>query len=287
MYKFLILLALFSGTVMADKLTFQKSLNLSTDRISALDIINGAGDIDISSYDGQDIQVNATIVSKKYRSMERFKEIFQRDMVLALDRESEYAVLRGHNKPNLRKNPEIQIHFDIQIPARLDVDIDDGSGAIRVTALSGHVEIEDGSGDIEISEVSNNINIEDGSGAITINHTQGDIKIEDGSGSITISNSEGHIEIDDGSGEITLTRVNGDKEIEDGSGDISVKNSAGDVDIDDGSGDITLTDVSGSAVIDDGSGDIYIDALGGSLDIKSAGSGKVIIDGENRTREFK
>ena len=65
MYKFLILLALFSGTAMAEKLSFQENLNLSTDRISALDVINGAGEIDISSYDGQDIQVNATIESKK------------------------------------------------------------------------------------------------------------------------------------------------------------------------------------------------------------------------------
>ena len=125
MYKFLILLALFSGTAMAEKLSFQENLNLSTDRISALDVINGAGEIDISSYDGQDIQVNATIESKKYRSMKRFKEVFERDMVFALDRESEYAVLRGHSKPDLRKSPEIQIHLDIQIPADLDVDIDE------------------------------------------------------------------------------------------------------------------------------------------------------------------
>jgi len=287
MYKFLILLALSSGAVNAEKLSFQQSLNLSTDRISALDVISGAGDIDINTHNNNDIQVNATIVSKKYRSMERFKEVFERDMVFGIERESEYAVLRGHTKPDLRKNPEIQIHLDILIPANLDVDIDDGSGAIRVVGLTGLLEIEDGSGDIEISQVSNRIDIDDGSGAIEINQVKGSITIDDGSGSIHITNSDGDIDIDDGSGEIILNQSNGNKVIEDGSGDITVKNSEGDVDIDDGSGDITLSSVNGSAVIDDGSGSIYIDALGGSLKIKSAGSGKVIIDGENRTKEFK
>ena len=287
MYKSLLLLALTSGAVNAEKLSFQENLNLSTDRISALDVIHGAGDIDISSYDGQDIRVNATIESKKYRSMERFRETFERDMVFALDRESEYAVLRGHSKPDLRKSPEIQIHLDIRIPAELDVDIDDGSGAIRVTGLNGFLEIEDGSGDIEVSAVTNNIDIDDGSGAISINRTKGAIEVEDGSGPITITDTTGDIEIDDGSGEISLSQTNGNKIIEDGSGDISVLSSDGDVDIDDGSGDITLSDLNGSAIVDDGSGSIYIDALGGSLNIKNAGSGKVIIDGENRTKEFK
>lgn len=286
MYKFLILFALSSGLVSAENLSFQQSLNMSTDRISALDVINGAGDISIRSHESNDIQVTATITSKKYRSMAQLKEVFARDMILQLDRESEYAVLRGHSKPNLRKNPEILIHLDILIPEDLDVDIDDGSGAISVTELTGYVEIDDGSGSIEINRVSNNIDIDDGSGDILISQSKGAIDIDDGSGDITITDSHGDINIDDGSGDIKLLNVNGNKEIADGSGDITVKNSAGEVDIDDGSGDIMLEDIVGSVVINDGSGSIYIDALDGSLNIKNAGSGKVIIDGENRSKEF-
>lgn len=286
MYKSFILIALTSGAVNAEKLSFQQDLNLSTERISALDVINGAGDIKLSAYNGPDIRVSATIESSEYHSMERFKEIFERDMVLRIDRESEYAVLRGHSKSGLRKSPNIAIHLDIQVPASLDVDVDDGSGSIHVSGLTGFLKIDDGSGDIHINNIANSINIDDGSGHISIDQVQGAIGIDDGSGSIEVSNSEGDVNIDDGSGDITLTEVNGDKDIEDGSGDITVNSGEGDVDVDDGSGDIKLRDIAGSAVINDGSGSIYIDALGGSLNIKNAGSGKVIIDGENRTKEF-
>lgn len=286
MYKSFLLIALTTGAVNAEKLSFQENLSLTTDRISALDVIHGAGDIDIRAYQGKDIQVKATITSKKYRSMERFKEVFERDMVFDLDRESEYAVLRGHSKRDVRKNPEIQINFDIQIPNHLDVDIDDGSGSIRVADIAGYLSIDDGSGDIHVSHVDNNLDIDDGSGDIHIEQVTGTIEIEDGSGSVHISDSEGDVDIDDGSGNISLVQVHGEKEIDDGSGKIHLANSSGDVSIDDGSGDIILDEVSGSATLSDGSGDIIIDALGGALTIKGAGSGKVIIDGENRTKAY-
>lgn len=286
MHKTLLLLVLTCGAVNAENLSFQESLSLTTDRISALDVINGAGDIDISSHNGPDIQVSATITSKKYRSLERLKEVFERDMVFDLYRESEYAVLRGHSRPDLFKSPDIQIHLDIQIPKHLDVDIEDGSGSIRVTGLAGFLKIEDGSGAVHIGQISNGVEIEDGSGDIHVNKVMGSIDIEDGSGQIDITDSDGDVNIDDGSGEITLTNVRGKKDIEDGSGDIALKNSSGDVDIDDGSGDIKLSDISGSVALNDGSGSIYIDALSGPLDIKNAGSGKVIIDDEDRTKEF-
>ena len=128
MYKLFILLLTASSFVSAEKLSFQQNLNLSTDRLSAIEVISGAGDINITTNQGNEINVSATIMSEKYQSMERFKEVFDRDMVFKMYRESEYAVLRGHAKPNLRKSPEIEIHLDIQIPATMDVKIDDGSG---------------------------------------------------------------------------------------------------------------------------------------------------------------
>src|SRR5690606_3743168 len=268
MYKLITFLLMTSTCVGAEKLSFQQSLNLSTDRLTAIEIINGAGDIIVTTNQGNEILVNAIIVSDKYPSMERFREVFDRDMVFTIVRESEYAVLRGHAKPNLRKSPDIQIHLNIQIPVSMDVKIDDGSGSINV------------------SDVGGNLDIDDGSGHIIVNGIGGSLDIDDGSGDIEISHAKGTIKIDDGSGDITLTDSDGDVKLEDGSGDITIRTSHGNVEIDDGSGDIHLSNIDGSAKIKDGSGSIYIDSLGGSLTIKSAGSGKVIIDGENRTKEF-
>lgn len=153
------------------------------------------------------------------------------------------------------RTPDGSSRFDVRVdlPASVVVDIEDGSGEIRVRDVAA-VRISDGSGEVDVSGVSGDLFVDD-----------------DGSGNLDLRDITGSVEVDtDGSGDIMIARVNGDVRIgDDGSGDISIEQVGGDVRIGaDGSGNIDVNGVDGDFVVtSDGSGGISYEDVAGSIDI--------------------
>ena len=156
-------------------------------------------------------------------------------------------------------NSHASLDMTLRVPSGLELDIDDGSGSIELRGV-GAVELEDGSGEIRVENGGGDLRIEDGSGEITLRGIRGDVRIEDGSGGIEIRDISGTVVVSDGSGEIDVERVARDVEIdEDGSGSIYISGVEGNVKIgSDGSGSIDVEDVRGDFVVRrDGSGSIH------------------------------
>lgn len=162
-----------------------------------------------------------------------------------------------------------RLDFEVVLPAGLPVEIEDGSGWIKV-ANTGAVVIEDGSGSIEIRGTRGPLEITDGSGSIDVDGVAGRVSIEDGSGEILLKNVTGPIDIEDGSGAISVSHVEGTLRVrEDSSGSISVRSLRGDVTIDeDGSGSISVADITGNFTVDrKGSGGISHQRVAGKVSI--------------------
>lgn len=136
-----------------------------------------------------------------------------------------------------------RIDLSIRVPESLRVDINDGSGSLRVSGLRADLTIEDGSGSTAVSDIDGNVSIDDGSGSITVEDVRGNLDLVDGSGSITVARVGGDVDIDDGSGSISVEDAGGTVTVDDGSGSISV-DGAGDFElVDDGSGSVRLNDI--------------------------------------------
>ena len=164
-----------------------------------------------------------------------------------------------------------RLDFAVTLPAGLPVEIDDGSGWIKVSN-TGATNIDDGSGSIEVRNVRGPLVIHDGSGSIEIDTVTGNVEIEDESGELSVRNITGSVEIEDGSGAITVARIEGSVRIrDDGSGAITVANVRRDVTIDeDGSGGIEVADVGGNFTVGrDGSGGIDYERVAGRVSIPS------------------
>ncbi len=235
----LVSLQAFSG----DNLKFDRSLELSTDRISAVEFDVGAGSLDIIGTSGNEIKINATIESDDYRDMDDLVEAFEDKMLFSIKRESEYAMVYAKAKDGFSwgKSKNIAIHLEVELPKNMDLVIDDGSGPMTVENIDGTVRIDDGSGPMKLINMGNDVRIDDGSGPITITGVQGDLKIDDGSGPVKVSGVSGSMDIEDGSGPIIANEVGGDFTVDDGSGDIEVKDLSGDFHlVDDGSGSIRV-----------------------------------------------
>ncbi|GHO72038.1 hypothetical protein KSC_109300 [Ktedonobacter sp. SOSP1-52] len=119
------------------------------------------------------------------------------------------------------------IDLDITIPTTSDVDINDASGDITVSDITGQVKAETGSGDIEVTNVEGTTTLKTGSGDIQASGISGTADIQSGSGDVDLEDAhlQGKSVLHTGSGDIRFDgslNANGDYTLESGSGDIDV-----------------------------------------------------------------
>lgn len=121
-----------------------------------------------------------------------------------------------------------RMDLEIEVPKGMLARVSDGSGDLTIEGV-GNLELDDGSGDVRVQDIAGDVTVDDGSGEILIDGVQGSVRIDDGSGEIRVRNIEGTVEVvDDGSGSIDVRNVAGDFIVrDDGSGDISYANVSG------------------------------------------------------------
>jgi DUF4097 and DUF4098 domain-containing protein YvlB len=200
-----------------------RELNLDAGDLQALAVESGAGGLRISGVAGADrILVTATIEIPD-ASDDKAKKIIESGLVLTLEREGDQAVLKSRFDSSRRLFADSpRIHLEVQVPERLALNVDDGSGPVTVEDVRGDIDVKDGSGSLQLSDAGGRVRIDDGSGSIAVSGAHGDLSIVDGSGSITVRDGGGSVTIDDGSGSIDVTGVAGDLIIEDdGSGTLN------------------------------------------------------------------
>jgi len=221
-----------------------RNLSLSAKGIDKLEIDCGAGFLKVNGQKGlTEIKVEAEIVIEG-KSEKNAEEFLKKYLDLSLEKRGSRAVLTSGFKEyfSFFSFGNKLINLTVSIPAEMDLDVDDGSGYIKIEDIAGNLVIDDGSGDIEIV------------------------------------NNKGNVDVDDGSGEIELEEINGDVSVDDGSGEIKVEGVSGDVSVDDGSGAIIIRNIGGSVTVRDGSGSITIDGVEKDVYIPSDGGGSIRVN---------
>ena len=242
-----------------------RNLTLDAKGIDKLEIDCGAGYLEVYGEDGLNtIEVEAEIFVDDL-SGKKAKSFLEKHMRLELDSRGSKARLNSYFEDNrsflstLFNRYDARINLIVHMPANMILDIEDGSGYIRVRDINEEVSIDDGSGDVELTDIG------------------GRVEIDDGSGEIELTAINGTVRIDDGSGDLEARDINGNLYIDDGSGDMRIQNILGDVEIDDGSGELVIREIDGNVIVDDGSGDIYIEYVKQDVEIINSGSGSLDI----------
>ena len=210
----------------------QRDLSLDAGGIGTVDIEAGSGSLEVSGVSGADeIAVTATIQVPD-RDADKASKIIESDLVLTLEKREDTAVLKAYFEDKFwRRGESPSIELLVQMPDNLNLAVDDGSGSISVSDISGAIEVEDGSGSITMTNVGGEVQIDDGSGSILADDVGGDLSIDDGSGAIKVRGVTGSVIIDDGSGSINVSDVEQDLIIiDDGSGGLNFSNIKGRVD---------------------------------------------------------
>ena len=202
---------------------------------SLLTIDTGAGSLIVEGVDGLDVvDVRATIVIDEARDEDEAREYVAKRLTLTLERRGDRVELvSDFDQGMLGMGRNARIELAVRMPSAVALQVDDGSGSIRIENVRAAVRVDDGSGSIKIRSVGT-LEIDDGSGSIVVEDVAGDVDIVDGSGSINVAGVSGSVTIDDGSGSITVSDVERDLTIEEaGSGSVNVSNVKGRVVTDD------------------------------------------------------
>jgi hypothetical protein len=139
-----------------------------------------------------------------------------------------------------------RIDLWLEVPAGLNLSVEDGSGSLTIANISGAIDVRDGSGSLRVSDAGAGLSIQDGSGSVDVHGVQGNVDLKDGSGSIDIQGVQGDVDIVDGSGSLSVADVGGTVRVKDGSGSIDVRNVKGRFELlNDGSGSVHTADILG------------------------------------------
>jgi hypothetical protein len=207
----------FSGT-----LEQTRHLELSAKDIQTLKIYCGSGYLTVIGANGID-RISATgHIEVRDIAANEFQEYLQKQVQLSLKKLGNDAVLQAEIKKSFQREIDAKINLTVKTPKALNVTIQDGSGPIIVTNLSGMLQVDDNSGKIDIINTQGNIKVKDGSGGIHIQDVRGNLEVQDGSGEINIGLIKGNVSITDGSGSITIQDIDGNVTVTDGSGSIEI-----------------------------------------------------------------
>lgn len=240
----------------------KKELTLTADTLKKLDIEAGAGGLIIQ---GSENATEITVIADIYTSS---KHTSSYELELSESGAIAYLIAKSNSSGSwIGSSPHIDLV--VTVPAKMMLEVNDGSGDIEITNIGGAINLKDGSGSLSIKQVQSPVTIVDGSGGIELANIFGGVDIEDGSGSITLTDISGDLSIDDGSGSIYARGVSGNANINDGSGSLTVKQVSGIVTLDDGSGDIEVEDAGGLKIIDSGSGGLKVSNVKGDFEIDS------------------
>jgi len=214
---------------LAEELLTTKRQSFEATGVTGAKFETGAGGLDITGRPG----ATSIEVVADYKGRPRSKEDTHRiidNLRLTMEVRGNTFYLKSENVRDWNWDGNGYIDLKITLPARLNLDIHDGSGGMSVSGIEGDATIVDGSGEIEIDGVHGNLRIEDGSGSIRVQNIGKNLEIEDGSGSITIRHVGGDVRIEDGSGSIDVTDVAGRLEVpQAGSGSIHYSEVRGEV----------------------------------------------------------
>jgi len=243
---FVIFAILFLTSTVAMASDLVRLLELPKTGIDVVDIDCEAGFLKVYGIPNLDkIEVKAEI-EVNIRDSEDRDDFIQKRVRLSLERRGSRAVLISHIDNHSFFNRHALINLTVRIPQPMDLNVEDGSGAIEIRDVNGRVRIDDGSGGIDLDNVTGDVEISDGSGELSINNINGNLEVDDGSGEIEIDDVQGNLYVDDGSGSMRISKITGNVVVSDGSGSIDIDGVDKDVTIREaGSGGLSIHDVKG------------------------------------------
>jgi hypothetical protein len=200
----------FDGIFSLDEFTFEEFEEFGPPLPERLKITNAHGDIEIQGINEE--RVTISFQKKAWRRNEAQAREAQAELKMVVLREPQQIAI-STNRGGLKKRA-IKTNFKIFLPQRMNVEVENSHGEVRVIK-TGKASIANRHGKIIASNVLGGLTIKNSHGDIEINNIQSDCKLESEYSTMLADHVEGKMEIDHAYGKIHLenasqgVRING------------------------------------------------------------------------------
>lgn len=173
------------------------------------------------------------------------------------------------------------LHFEIEVPRRVELNIDTAGGSITADDIHGSVLLDTSGGAITARSIEGDLDADTSGGSITVEDVKGHVRADTSGGGIEIANVQGSVTADTSGGGIRIDEVGGDVRADTSGGPIRVRGAGGRVQADTSGGGVQVSfrlgnDRGGSLSSSGGGVTVELDPSV-SLDIDASSSGGPVI----------
>jgi DUF4097 and DUF4098 domain-containing protein YvlB len=169
------------------------------------------------------------------------------------------------------RNLSIGVNFDIQVPARFNVDVETRGGSVTVERLEGELRAVTAAGSIRTGNIAGATRVETAGGSIEVGNIGGRLEARTAGGHIRTGDVQGDAVLETSGGRIHSGRVAGTVRAGTAGGDIYVGGATADVTAQTAGGKIRLGDIGGRVRAETAGGSIFLETAIGPVQVQTAG----------------
>ncbi len=164
------------------------------------------------------------------------------------------------------------VHFEINIPSRFDVQLKTAGGDIRIVGtLTGTVTGSTAGGDITVGDLNGKVSLKTSGGDVTAGAVQGDVELKTAGGDIRLTSADGDVIVGTSGGDVVVGDVGRSLKATTAGGDVRVGDVGGEASLTTAGGDVRVGQVSGSATLTTAGGDVECQSATGHVKARTAG----------------
>lgn len=182
-----------------------QTYDLDAAGVKKLQLSNSSGQVQIDRYEGDQIKVDVAMVIRSNDKEEALK--LAEDMIEVTEGETVSILTRNAGLPGNNRNYEVNVHYAIKVPNRMDYDIHNQYGEIMLEDLLGNVQVEGQYGRVEAKNIQGDVRIQNSFGDTNVQDISGKVEIDSEQGQVTIGSrkmAENLISVNSDMGDITL-----------------------------------------------------------------------------------
>ena len=139
------------------------------------------------------------------------------------------------------------LHFEIEVPARVELSIDTAGGSITAEGIQGEALLDTSGGAITARDIQGDLDADTSGGSINVEDVIGNVRADTSGGAIEVSNVRGDVVADTSGGGIRISEVSGDVRADTSGGPIRIRDAGGRVQADTSGGGVTVSFTPGNA----------------------------------------
>ncbi|HLX12492.1 MAG TPA: DUF4097 family beta strand repeat-containing protein [Bacteroidota bacterium] len=175
------------------------------------------GDVTITGSEGTEAEITVTMRGDAERLDNYHVDINQDGNTIKIEGKEDRNFFHHWNGSNM------EVHFDIKLPKKFDLDLQTAGGDITLNDMNGKLDGKTSGGDLELTGISGTVDMRTSGGNVKVHNGDGDLTLRTSGGNIRGDKVTGIFDVETSGGNIDLMNVDAKLNASTSGGEIEVE----------------------------------------------------------------